>query len=91
VTAHDLSEMVGGPERSRGVARPVTLRALVHKPPANDTQSCVCIAPGYSGNYEYEVPAGQYEIQGIDLPVAGVECVLLFDDYGDIWMPRWKP
>jgi hypothetical protein len=88
----DISDLVGG-RKYNNPRRPDTLYGRVVKAPAAYDDVMTVIAPYYSPDYQFEVPAGQWQPRsggGPTLPVAGDTCLIVFDDRGDVWVPVWN-
>jgi hypothetical protein len=77
----------GGPRPS---VRQTTVRGRVIEPvPADETESLWVVLPNYSETLAYEVVAGRWP-GSTGVPVAGADCLVVFDDENDAWAPFWS-
>lgn len=85
-----IADLTSPPRKSAEVpSRPIVARARVTKPPASSIDSLEVVVPNFSQDHAYTINAEQW-YQGQVLPVAGDECVVVFDDDGDIWVSSWR-
>jgi hypothetical protein len=76
-----IDGLIGGPARSK---RSAIVRGEVVDSPPGDTDLWA-IVPSYSQTRHYEIPDEQWISAATGPPSAGDECLLLFDDLGDVW------
>lgn len=81
-----LDMLVGGPDRN---TRQVTARGRVVKGPDALDSPLTVVVQNFSGSYEYEIPSLNWSPRGATLPEIGDECLVVFDDEGDAWVPTW--
>lgn len=87
--SNTIADLTSPPRKSAEVpARPVLARARVTKPPSSSVDSLEVVVPNFSQDHPYTINAEQW-YQGQTLPVVGDECVVMFDDDGDIWVSSW--
>ena len=72
-----------GPQSTDDVARGQIARA-----PVSDADTLYVVTPDLSLALAYEVPSAQWA-HASNLPAVGTECVLVFDEQGDAWVPIW--
>lgn len=70
--------------------RASTLRGRVIQTPASDTDTLHVIAQSYSGDFDYEVPPGQWVPRGTETPTEGSLCLIVIDDLGDVYVPVYE-
>ena len=78
----------GGPAPSQSSDQR-SVRATVARAPASPGDSLFVVVPGFSLALPYEVITGRWE-QAANLPAAGADCLIVFDDDGDAWCPLWE-
>jgi len=84
----DYTGIVGGPGHAD---QPNVARATVVVAPQSPTDIMEVALVGYSTQYTYEVPAGNWAPRGRTLPAVGAACVVCFDHpTGDAWVPMWE-
>jgi hypothetical protein len=74
----------GGPNPAVGQ----NARGRIERAPASDSDSLVVVVPDFSSMFGYEVPPSQWE-HAPNLPARGAQCLTVFDDKGDVWVPLW--
>jgi hypothetical protein len=82
------SVVKGGPGPVDPTAQ-TSVRGVIVRAPSADTDSLFIVVPGLSLAFPYEVLSTQWE-HASNLPAAGAECLLVFDDKGDGWVPLWE-
>ena len=60
----------------------------VARTPGSSSESLFVVVPGLSLAYPYEV-IGPRWTHAANLPDVGTECLVVFDDSGDAWVPLW--
>lgn len=83
-----LASLIGGPDRTP--PRPITARGRVVKAPAALDQPMTVVIPNFSLAFEYEVPGFNWSPRGTTLPEVNDECLIVFDEEGDVWVPTWE-
>jgi hypothetical protein len=48
------------------------------------------VLPDYGPAYPFDVAAGHWMPRGALLPTANAQCLVVFDDEGDAWVPAWS-
>lgn len=72
--------------------RELTADGEVAIAPADVKSAMVVIAKGISTEHGFTVPAGHWAPRrDAELPKQGDDCLLVFDDAGDAWVPVWSP
>ena len=69
--------------------RPLTERGTVAVAPTSESDRMVVVTTSSSKDYGVEVPAGNWSPRGTALPTLGAECLVVFDDVGDAFVPTW--
>jgi hypothetical protein len=75
----------GGPNQAMATAA----RGRIEGPPATDADALVVVVPDFSTTFGYQVPSSQWE-HASNLPLRGAQCLVIFDDAGDVWVPIWE-
>jgi hypothetical protein len=84
----DISQLLNGSPNPLGRST-TTLRAMVTDAPIDDTDELRVVAQGYSHEFDYLIPAGQWMPRGNSLPERGASCLLVLDEVGDAYVPLW--
>jgi hypothetical protein len=65
-----------------------TARGTIVRAPASASDALYIVTPGFSMAFPYEVAPGHW-LAGATLPSVGTECLVIFDEHGDAWVPLW--
>ena len=69
--------------------RPLTERGTVAVAPTSESDRMVVVTTSSSKDYGVVIPAGNWSPRGTSLPALGAECLVVFDDVGDAFVPTW--
>lgn len=86
-----IDDLAGGPQRGRRREQRPPMRGRISKAPASVDDGLEVVGIRFSQVAPYEVPKTNWmpRVDGegtIVLPVEGMKCVIVFDDYGDAWV-----
>lgn len=70
--------------------RPVSCTGRVSRPPTTLSDTMAVVLPDYGPAYPFDVAAGHWMPRGALLPTANAQCLVVFDDEGDAWVPAWS-
>ena len=79
-----------GVPANTGQQRPLTERGTVVVAPTSEADKMVVVTSSSSTDYGIEIPAGNWTPRGTALPALGAECLVVFDDVGDAFVPTWS-
>lgn len=85
----DLSKL-GGSTPVEVAHRENVAEGLITRAPTSEIDSLIVVVPGYSTEFGYTVPAGNWSPRGAALPTVNTSCVVAFDDNGDCWVLVWQ-
>lgn len=71
------------------VEAPLTRYALVIEAPASTAAAFEVEIPGFAERHVYQIR--RWQSRGTTLPAVGDECLVVFDDLGEPWVPGWWP
>lgn len=72
--------------------RALTARGTVAIAPTGPTDGMVVLVKGVDRSQGVTVPPGHWEPRrDVELPVQGNDCLVVYDDPGDAWVPVWSP
>lgn len=57
--------------------------------PSSESDAINVVVDGFTTDFDYIVPAGNWTPRGSSLPAAGSRCVICFDENGEAWVPIW--
>jgi hypothetical protein len=57
--------------------------------PSSESETLQVVLGDITRQYGIEVPAGNWSPRGSALPLAGAECLVVFDNQGDAFVPVW--
>lgn len=66
----------------------VCLGSVAEAPP-NENSALNVIVQGYTSEFDYLVPAGNWTPRGSAMPTPGSPCLVAFDENGECWVPIW--
>jgi len=82
-----ISDLTGGPSRT---SRDPVARAKVVRAPSGPNMPMTVTLLNYSNRFGYDVEPDHWIPKGITLPEVNDMALVLFDDYGDIWVVGWE-
>jgi hypothetical protein len=63
-------------------------KGQIARAPLSDTDTMVITVPDFSMAFPYEVLSDHW-MSASNLPAVNAECLALFDERGDAWVPQW--
>lgn len=85
----DFTTLVGPGAPERGPTESASFRGRIAVAPASNADPMLVTIPDFSMTFGYDVPADQWE-HASNLPTADGECLIVFDERGDAWVPLWE-
>lgn len=87
----DLTSLAGGagPTTNSSQQRPLTARGQVAQAPASEASPMSVTITSVTRQFGVTIPAGNWTPRGKTLPAVGAECLVVFDDVGDAFVPVW--
>lgn len=79
----------GGAGAPSNQTRPLTARGEVAVAPRSEGDVMQVTVRTVTRQFGVEIPAGNWEPRGAALPTVGAECLVVFDDLGDAFVPVW--
>ena len=80
-----LEDLVG----KKGTPQPVAVAGVVKKAPASLSGTLTVVVPSHS-RIRAEL-VRRWMPRGTDLPAAGDDCLLVFDETDEPWLVAWSP
>jgi hypothetical protein len=90
---NDLTSLArgGGSGRTPGESqqRALTARGTVAVAPSSESDKLQVLATTVTRTFPLIIPAGNWSPRGNALPAVGADCLIVFDDVGDAFVPLW--